>query len=230
VPVDVHRFVPLEAPARARVRRDLLRELGIGGDAAVVLFAGRLEHVKRPLVLPALAAALRDRTPPVHVLVAGTGSLATRLRQSAERNAPGRVHLLGTVPHPRLAELMAAADALILPSGFEALPNVVLESLACGTPVVACRTGGLRRLVLDGRTGLLAGQDPRDLAAALGSVLDLGNELRPSCRLAAMPFAPAGANAELFEDLLILATEPRYRRPERTDPLSRAPEPAVRRP
>src|SRR5207247_2588772 len=64
VPVDVDRFTPLGGEARRHVRRDLLGAHGIPRDASVVLFAGRLEQVKRPLVLPALAASLRDRTPP----------------------------------------------------------------------------------------------------------------------------------------------------------------------
>ncbi|MQA67427.1 MAG: glycosyltransferase, partial [Alphaproteobacteria bacterium] len=79
---------------------------------------------------------------------------------------PQRVHPLGFISDERLlAAAYAAADVAIAPSTVENLPNSILESMACGTPVVAYDTGGISDAVTDGKTGVLV--TPGD-AAALG--------------------------------------------------------------
>jgi glycosyltransferase involved in cell wall biosynthesis len=96
------------------------------------------------------------------------------------------VHHVGPVDEPaRLALLYAAADVFAAPSIQDNLPNTVVESLACGTPVVAFRTGGLPELVDHETTGWLAESfDPADFAAGLSYVLS--RHLRVNCRAAAL--------------------------------------------
>jgi glycosyltransferase involved in cell wall biosynthesis len=73
---------------------------------------------------------------------------------------------LGLLPHvvefrgavAMSAQEYRAADIFVLTSDFEGTPNVILEAMACGLPVVACRTGGVAEIVRHGETGYIAGQ------------------------------------------------------------------------
>jgi glycosyltransferase involved in cell wall biosynthesis len=86
----------------------------------------------------------------------------------------GDVEFLGHLDPQTLRESMRSARALVVPSRSEGLGRVVVEAMACGTPVVATRVGGIPELVVDGETGWLV---PADDPSALADVLaGLGNE------------------------------------------------------
>jgi glycosyltransferase involved in cell wall biosynthesis len=88
--------------------------------------------------------------------VAGDGPLRRELEEyAAAAGVTERVRFLGSVPHSKLPERYRAADALILASDREGMPNVVLEALACGTPVVATRVGGVPEIMTDPVAGVL---------------------------------------------------------------------------
>ncbi len=133
---------------QARARRDL----GLDQAGRLVAFVGNLVPVKGPeLALEALS-----RREGVELLLVGDGPLAGRLRVRAHRlGISQRVHWLGRLPHREVARCLLAADALILPSLSEGEPNVVLEALGCGRPVVAAAVGGAVELVEEGRNGAL---------------------------------------------------------------------------
>jgi glycosyltransferase involved in cell wall biosynthesis len=219
VPVDPTAFAGLTAVDRRAERRMLTTSMGIPSNAKLVVFAGRLEGQKQPLAIPEIAAAMADAAHrgganghgpgplEVHFLVAGTGGLEAALVERARRDAPGRVHLLGALSRQRLATVMAASDALVLPSAFEGLPNVVLESLACGTPVVASSSSGRTAEVLvDGATGLVAGPAPAEMADALRRVLSWNGRVRRACRDAVATYGPASVNEPIYAELRELAT------------------------
>lgn len=87
-------------------------------------------------------------------------------RMAADLGIADRVQFLGV--RDDVPRLMAAADAVVLASRFEGLPNVVMEAMAAAKPVVATRVGGTAELVADGVTGRLVGPgDPEGLAAAM---------------------------------------------------------------
>lgn len=168
--VDAVRFAPNPA-ARAAVRA----RLGLG-DAPVVLSAGRLVAKKGFDVLIDAVRALRRTRPDVRLLIAGAGDLEAELtRRAADLPQPV---LLGNQPQDAIADLAAAADVIAVPSvqdaagNVDGLPNVALESLASGTPVVASRAGGLPQAIDDGETGLLVPERDADaLARAIGAIL-----------------------------------------------------------
>lgn len=202
VPVDVSMFRLTTGSAREEARADLCRRHAIPEHARIVVFAGRLESVKRPLVIPEIAQAMAGDSRPVHFVIAGTGSLQTGMERAVEAACPGRVHFLGPLPQNRLARVFGAADACLLPSGFEGLPNVVLESLACGTPVVASSSAGGVADLLAGRTiGAMASGDPGSFADALRAVFAWEGSRAGACRDAALAFAPETLNASIYEDL-----------------------------
>lgn len=133
--VDLGRFAPLD---RATVRT----RLGLHG--LVWLTVGNLVESKGVhLVVEALAAV-----PDTTLLIAGDGPEESRLRALVARLGLGaRVRFLGAVKHDGLCEYYNAADVMMLASSREGMPNVVLEALACGTPVVATPVGGTPELI-----------------------------------------------------------------------------------
>ena len=142
--VDLERFRPLD-------RSTIRTRLGLAGP--VWLAAGNLVEPKGVhLTLGALA-----KVPGAALLVAGDGPEASRLRQLASELGVGaRVRFMGNVPHAQLPEYYNSADALFLASSREGMPNVVLESLACGTPVVAAPFAGAEELISAPEAGEIA--------------------------------------------------------------------------
>ncbi len=174
VPAGTVEVIPngfdFEEIARSAAAPVLRRERGIPRDAPVVLYVGKHTPVKN---VPRLAAALRlamERKPALHAVVAGIG-LGEEARANTFRDLPAaRLHLLG--PRPDVPALLGDADAFLLTSNSEGFPNVVVEALAAGVPVVSTAVGDVPRIVRDGLTGrIVTSGTPEDLAAALLEVL-----------------------------------------------------------
>lgn len=120
--------------------------LGIPVDARVLLFVGRLHPQKGIEGLFAQATALLQRLPEHHLVVVGTGPLAARLEHLKQGLQAGhRVHLAGWQTQP--LDWMRHAELLLLPAAYEGMPNVVLEAMAIGLPVVAFDVDGVRQLL-----------------------------------------------------------------------------------
>jgi teichuronic acid biosynthesis glycosyltransferase TuaC len=139
-----------------------------------VLSVGNLVPAKGfDLLIDAFRALLESSTDKTMTLyVAGDGPQRAALEASAARaSLGGRVRFVGAVQHERLVWWYNAADVFCLASSREGHPNVVMEALACGTPVVATRVGGIPEVLRTDRVGLLSEREPRELAAALARAL-----------------------------------------------------------
>lgn len=143
--VDLQRFQPGD-------RASLRAELGLAGDAYTLLSAGHLVPVKgHDLVIAAMPLM-----PDTRLLIAGAGVERSRLEALAATLGVGdRVRFLGALPQEQLARTYAAVDALVLASSREGWANVLLEAMACGTPVVASRVWGTPEVVTAPEAGLL---------------------------------------------------------------------------
>jgi glycosyltransferase involved in cell wall biosynthesis len=119
------------------------------------------------------AASLHPQRPGLHVYLVGEGPDKPEIESAIQaRNAAGYIHALQSCAADDVAVWMAAADVVTLPSYMEGCPNVVLEALACGRPVVATNVGGIPE-IMSGECGrLVPPRDPAALALALASVLD----------------------------------------------------------
>jgi glycosyltransferase involved in cell wall biosynthesis len=139
-------------------------------DAKVILFVGGLEPEKGLRELAIAFAALAGGSvgsAPVYLVLVGEGTLEEELRARAIALAgsTGRMLLAGPQTLAGVARYLAASDLLVLPSWAEGTPNVVLEALAAGRPVVASRVGGIPDAVVEGVTGLLVEPHDADMLA-----------------------------------------------------------------
>ena len=170
--VDAATFRP--DPARRAPWRE---RLGIPAAAPLLLSVGRMATKKGLQVLVPELPALLAAVPDAHVVLAGGGDLLPLLQRLASPVAD-RVHFPGPVLRDTLPDLYRAADAFVLPAVHDAkgnvdgLPNVILEAMATGLPVVATAISGIPLAIDHGVEGLLVGEgDGTALREALQAVL-----------------------------------------------------------
>jgi D-inositol-3-phosphate glycosyltransferase len=180
--VDLSLFKPLDM-------KEARHRLGLNGEK-VLLYVGRIEALKGVDLLLRIAATMEaeDR---IKVLIVG-GDLSQdkevqRLKSlSEEMGISNRVKFIGRVDRELLPTYFSAADICVVPSYYESFGLVALESMACGTPVVAARVGGLPTVVKHGQTGyLLPWRCPEPYADALSIVLR-NDDLRRTMSQAAL--------------------------------------------
>jgi D-inositol-3-phosphate glycosyltransferase len=169
--VDLDLFRPQDKGAARQA-------LGLS-DERIILFVGRIEPLKGIDILINAVAQLEDGAD-FHVLIVGGDRRSQRQVSHLQELASGlgigeRVCFLGAVDHEKLPLYYNAADVCVVPSYYESFGLVALEAMACGTPVVASRVGGLTGTVKDGETGyLISWRCPEPFAERLE--LLLGNE------------------------------------------------------
>ena len=155
-----------------RDRAEARASLGVPQDAEVVLYAGRLDVRKGLHELMDALAVLRSRRPALLCYLLGDGPDKPVLEQQIARHAFGDVvTFVPAAPTETVARWMAACDLFTLPSYKEGCPNVVLEALASGRPVVATDVGGIPELMDDRSGQLVPAQDAVTLEQALDATL-----------------------------------------------------------
>jgi len=166
--VDLERFSPDPEreprpgrgadPGRQSVARS---RLGLSPTARTILFVGRIQRLKGLEVLLRAFGRLNDLDVQLVIVGGRPGNShesreIARLQHLATRlGVAERTHFVGAVAHEQLPSYYRAADVCVMPSSYESFGLVAVESLACGTPVVATRVGGLTSIIRDGETGFL---------------------------------------------------------------------------
>lgn len=174
--------------------RDAARQrLGIERGTRALLWVGHMVPVKGLDVLVDACAAAAARID-FHLYLVGRGPLDAELqRRCAELGIAARVTFVGYVPHVDLPDWYRAANLTVLPSRSEGIPNVLLESIACGTPFVASRVGGIQEIADPLVDRLVAPVDRDALANAIVHSLTA-----PSCiNRRTMPISTANASERL---------------------------------
>jgi glycosyltransferase involved in cell wall biosynthesis len=167
--VDRERFRPGEEP-------ELREELAIPENATVLGFVGEIRREKNLEVMVKAAARLSSRHPDIHLVMVGDYSMEPgepdRLRRLAARlGLEGRLIFTGYRFDPE--RFYRIFDLYVLPSSREGFGVTLIEAMASGVPVVACRVRGPREIVSDGLDGILVpDRDPQELADALAFFLE----------------------------------------------------------
>jgi glycosyltransferase involved in cell wall biosynthesis len=179
---DEQRFSPVDAAARAGIRR----RLNLPVDAFVVLTVRRLFYRNGLDTLLDAATRLRGQAG-MHVVVGGSGPERGEIEERIRRDRLDNVHLLGFIPDFDLPDYYRAADVFVLPTRTaEGFGLVLMEAAATGVPSVATDSGAPREIVDDGVTGLLVPPGaPVELASAI-SRLRAAPELLASMSRAAL--------------------------------------------
>jgi len=163
------------------VRGEARRALDLPADAEVVTYVGRLVPEKGLRELLLAAGQLRAARPRLQLVLVGEGPMHAELAAlAAAGDLP--VRFAGTRPPAEVARWMCASDLVTLPSYSEGHPNVLVEALACGRPVVATPVGGIPEVV-DAASGVLVpARDPAALADGLREALERGWDEAPLAR------------------------------------------------
>lgn len=152
-------------------RAEARQALDLPADAEVVTYVGRLVPEKGLRELLVAAGQLRASRPRLQLVLVGEGPMHAELAAlAAAGDLP--VRFAGTRPPAEVARWMCASDLVTLPSYSEGHPNVLVEALACGRPVVATPVGGIPEVV-DAASGVLVpARDPAALAEGLDQALE----------------------------------------------------------
>ena len=157
-----------------RDRLEARKKLGLDPAAEIVVYIGRLDVKKGLRELVEAAASLHAERPNLHVYMVGEGPDRPVIESViAKFDGGSYIHAQGACTPGDVAVWMAAADVVTLPSYMEGCPNVVVEALACGRPVVATNVGGIPEILSRGQGRLVPPREPKALAEALAWVLDL---------------------------------------------------------
>lgn len=148
-------------------------EIGVGRDSFLWLAVGNVRDAKD---YPSLIGAVRhcvDAGDSIHLCIAGAETLDESMRQLVV-NAGLKDHVTLLGKRKDVAALLCIADAFVLSSAWEGMPNALMEAMACGKPVVATNVGGVSELVEEGLSGFVVPlRDPRMLASAMRKLMQL---------------------------------------------------------
>jgi glycosyltransferase involved in cell wall biosynthesis len=147
---------PVDVKSIGNLVTEALAAPNLDANATLLVAAGRMSHEKGfDLLIEAIAALANPR---IHLFLLGDGPLVSELQSLAQRRGlVPQVHFVGfqSNPYPWFAK----ADAFVLSSRYEGFPNVVLEALACGTPVIANPAPGGTREILEKIPGCILAEE-----------------------------------------------------------------------
>lgn len=163
--VDLDRFVPMP-------QNQARQQLALEGSPQLLSVGNLVDLKGHHLIIDALPLLI-ERYPQVRLAIVGSGEERPRLEQRASAlGVRDRVIFAGAIANSELAAWYSAADALVLASSREGWANVLLESMACGTPVVATRVGGTSEVVIDQVGVLIDERTATGIAGAVARVID----------------------------------------------------------
>ena len=163
---------PVDLLAIAREADQSINGADVPTSGPIVAAAGRLAGVKNyPLLIESIARLASEF--PIAAWILGDGAERGRLeRLVSDRGVAGRVHFLGFQANPW--RFIRRADVFVLTSTYEGFGNVLIEAMACGTPVVATRSRGTSEIVQHEVNGLLVDHEPSAVAGAVRRLLSDG--------------------------------------------------------
>jgi glycosyltransferase involved in cell wall biosynthesis len=119
-------------------------------------YIGGLSKIKGVLNFVQAIPKILEKEKEIKFVIGGDGVLFNEINEFIAKNKlSGKITLLGWIPHEELPEYLNELKLVVLPSYTEGLPNIMLEAMACGTPVLATPVGGIPDVIKDGETGFI---------------------------------------------------------------------------
>lgn len=208
--VDDELFASWDEARRRQERQLLAREQGLDPHGRWLLFVGRLEAAKDPMLM--LEAMRLFPEASIQLVMLGRGTLEGQVRHYiAQHRLESRVRLIGPQPQGQLVRWLNAADCLCMSSAFEGMPLAMLEALQCGLPVLSTAASGETPRILHRPAGLVVAE--RTAAALARGIRELlaREPDRAACRAAAAPYAARAALAALYQKYREVHAAPRTR-------------------
>lgn len=190
--IDQHKFTP----ACATVRQQQREHFNLPLTAHCLIFIGS-GFERKGLKAAISAVAATDS----HLLVVGRDKTEQHYRQFAQKlNCAERIHFLGVQADP--IACYHAADGLLLPTLYDPFPNVILEAMACGLPVITSQQCGGAEFIVSGQNGFVT--DALDIAAMTEAINNLSTQgfpsvMRNKARETILPYTPAHLSAQLVK-------------------------------
>lgn len=160
--LDLHKF---------RIKKEFCKRDNLVG------YIGRLSEEKGILnFVEAIPEILKERDD-LDFRIGGDGQLRDEIEKYLDENGLNdKVNLAGWIPHDKLPDYLGQLRLIVLPSHSEGLPNIMLEAIACGTPVLATPVGAIPDIIKDGEAGfIMKNNSPECIAKKIISVLNHPN-------------------------------------------------------
>ena len=199
--VDDEVFYPYSYDKRQLERREFCRRHGFSEKDRFIIFVGRLEKQKDPLLVVGSFYALCSRIENAKLIIVGTGSLERQVRNKVlECGLEQKVTFTGSLPQSKVADIMRISDVFLLTSAFEGMPRSVLEALGCGLPVVTTDVGEVKRVVKEGFSGIVCDRrEPKVISEALNRVLESDVFTCDNCLVSVEPYKAREVLQELYQ-------------------------------
>ena len=166
-----------------RDEAEIREELGVNPNRSLILFIGNLKLEKGCVDLVEAFTRIADKCPEADLCYIGSGKEEQAIRTCAQAaSLESRVTLLGSLDHQVLCKWINASTLVALPSYNEGVPNVLLEAMTCGKPVVATKVGGIPEVVQAEAGILVPARNVDDLGAALVEALDRNWDAEAICQ------------------------------------------------
>ena len=194
-------FYPLAPGEKLKERKTLYIETGISWNASdrLLIFVGRLDHAKDPLLLLNALAIARRVAPDLKLVIVGDGVLKEKIFEEI-------VALLGVKTREDVARLLRCADMKVLSSAYEGMPRCVVEALGSGLPAVTTNVGEIPRVIHNGTNGyIVENADPQAFAEGILSGLAL-------CRLDGVARICVDSVRQYTPEAVLAPVYERYRR------------------
>lgn len=191
-----------DTAARSMGRQELCARYRIDPGARILVFVGRFDRQKDPMLLLEAVAGIVAAGRSVHLLMIGDGTLRPAIEGCiAQGPLRGRVTLTGAMDRAAIAGTLKAADLFVLSSAYEGMPIAVLEALACGLPVVATDVGELGRVIRNGVNGeLVEAGSARALAGGIVAALDKSPSMAGApCHDSVADFRPQNVLGAIYD-------------------------------
>jgi glycosyltransferase involved in cell wall biosynthesis len=189
-------YVP-DTQWRRETRGSIVAKRGWPDDSLILVFVGRLDHQKDPLLSLEVIKSAIDKHPQIRFLMIGDGVLRAEVESAIDAlGLQKQVHLFGAMEQHKVAEILRSSDLMLLTSAYEGMPRCVVESLGCGVPVVSTDVGEVGLLIKPGTNGQIAeSREAKDLVAAVDDCVK---------NLEAYSGSPCARSVERFSAGLVL--------------------------